>query len=275
MTKLSVITINLNNALGLENTIKSVINQTYNNFEYIVIDGNSTDGSIDIIKKYADKISYWISEPDSGIYNAMNKGIRQAKGEYLNFLNSGDCFFDPNTLSTIFQGKKYSAPILRGVQVCVEPTGDTFRWNNFGNRDLTLYDFFVDGLRHQATFISNSLFKKYGLYDEKYKIVSDWKFFIECMLHGETSRFIDLDIILFDMTGISNDPKWQHTLFTEREAVLKEIIPPSILSDLNELKALKEKSYFPYDYITTFITENKLPRLFFRIINKIYKIFKL
>lgn len=273
--KLSVITINYNNASGLENTIKSVINQTYEDFEYIVIDGNSTDESVDIIKKYADKIDYWVSEPDSGIYNAMNKGIKKAKGEYLNFLNSGDCFFNSETLTNIFHNKEYLAPILRGIQICIRPSGETFRWNNFGDRDLTLYDFYVDGLRHQATFIAQSLFEKYGLYDEKYKIVSDWKLFLQCILNGEPSTFLNFDIILFDMTGISNDPKWQDTMHAEREAVFKEVLPTSIHSNLIELKALKQKAAFPYDYITTFIIENRLPRLFFRVINKIYNLLKL
>ena len=88
--KLSVITINFNNRDGLRKTIESVVNQTYNDFEYIIIDGGSTDGSVDVIKEYADRIDYWVSEPDKGIYNAMNKGIDVAKGEYCIFMNSGD-----------------------------------------------------------------------------------------------------------------------------------------------------------------------------------------
>ena len=92
--KISVITINYNNKSGLEKTIQSVISQTYFELEYIIIDGGSSDGSIDVIKKYENKIDYWISEQDKGIYNAMNKGIAQAHGEYCNFMNSGDCFHD-------------------------------------------------------------------------------------------------------------------------------------------------------------------------------------
>ena len=100
--KYSIITINYNNRDGLENTIKSVINQTCQDFEYIVIDGGSTDGSVDVINKYADKIDYWISEPDKGIYNAMNKGILRAHGEYLNFMNSGDYFYDNEVLEKMY-----------------------------------------------------------------------------------------------------------------------------------------------------------------------------
>ena len=100
--KYSIITINFNNREGLERTIKSVITQTCQDFEYIIIDGGSTDGSIDIIKKYANKIHYWVSEPDNGIYHAMNKGVQFAHGEYLNFMNSGDFFIDIEVLSDLF-----------------------------------------------------------------------------------------------------------------------------------------------------------------------------
>ena len=96
MPKLSIITINLNNAQGLEKTIKSVVSQTYSDYEYIIIDGASTDGSVDVIQEYRNKITYWVSEPDTGIYNAMNKGILKATGEYCQFLNSGDILVDNN-----------------------------------------------------------------------------------------------------------------------------------------------------------------------------------
>ncbi|MCC6690867.1 MAG: glycosyltransferase, partial [Bacteroidia bacterium] len=113
MPKLSVISINLNNRLGLEKTIKSVIDQSFQDFEYIVIDGASTDGSIDVIKANADKFSYWVSEKDKGIYHAQNKGIAHANGEYLLFLNSGDYLYSSNVLQTFFS-KNYSEDILYG-----------------------------------------------------------------------------------------------------------------------------------------------------------------
>src|SRR5574344_2490955 len=99
--KLSIITINYNNAEGLEKTIKSVINQTFTDYEYIIIDGGSTDGSTDIIKKYRENIDYWVSESDKGIYKAMNKGITYTHGEYLNFMNSGDCFHSSTVLNEV------------------------------------------------------------------------------------------------------------------------------------------------------------------------------
>ena len=99
--KFSIITINYNNVEGLRNTIKSVVNQTYTDYEFIIIDGGSTDGSVEVIKEYANIITYWVSEPDKGIYNAMNKGIEVANGEYLNFMNSGDCFYNNDVLQKV------------------------------------------------------------------------------------------------------------------------------------------------------------------------------
>src|SRR5574344_2795323 len=101
MPKFSIITINRNNKNGLEKTTKSIISQLFTDYEFIVIDGGSTDGSADVIRKYATHITYWISEPDKGIYNAMNKGITHAYGDYLNFMNSGDCFHSPAVLDEI------------------------------------------------------------------------------------------------------------------------------------------------------------------------------
>ena len=100
--KLSIITVNFNDAEGLERTIKSVVSQTFCDYEFIIIDGGSTDGSIEVINKYESYIDYWASEPDGGIYPGMNKGLRQAKGEYLNFMNGGDCYHSPDVLQNIF-----------------------------------------------------------------------------------------------------------------------------------------------------------------------------
>ena len=99
---ISVVTVSYNAVLTIEQTILSVINQTYPHIEYIIIDGGSTDGTVDIIKKYANRIAYWVSEPDKGIYDAMNKGIRTAKGEWINFMNAGDLFYSKDTLEKVF-----------------------------------------------------------------------------------------------------------------------------------------------------------------------------
>ena len=106
--KLTVVTINYNNCKGLEKTLRSVTSQLTPEVEYVVIDGGSTDGSVDLIKRYEKNISFWVSEPDKGIYNAMNKGIAHAKGEYINFMNSGDCFHSPDVLSRVLPPVSYT-----------------------------------------------------------------------------------------------------------------------------------------------------------------------
>lgn len=99
--KVSIITVNFNNAVGLERTIESVVRQPKELYEYIIIDGGSTDGSVEIIKKYEQYVTYWTSEKDNGIYDAMNKGIKEASGDFCNFLNSGDCYHDARVLSNL------------------------------------------------------------------------------------------------------------------------------------------------------------------------------
>src|SRR5438105_14705 len=107
--RISIITVVYNNVANIEVTILSILNQTYKNIEYIVIDGGSTDGTLDVIKKYKDKISFWVSEKDNGIYDAMNKGIKVATGEWINFINSGDSYFDNDVLEKIMEAEYFNA----------------------------------------------------------------------------------------------------------------------------------------------------------------------
>ena len=203
--KLSIITINYNNHDGLQKTIDSVITQTYKDFEWIVIDGGSTDGSKELIEKYSDHITYWVSEPDKGIYNAMNKGVKKANGEYLNFMNSGDCFYNNDVLNSVI-------PYLNGTDICVgdivndHPEGQklvTFPRNNDTKTilDQLIFKFFP----HPSSFIRNNLLKKYGNYREDLQIASDWYFFFHSIVIGNASiRTIPFPIVLFDCNGISN-----------------------------------------------------------------------
>ena len=112
--KLSIITVNYNDAEGLERTIKSVMSQSFKDFEFIIIDGGSTDASVDVIKKYENNIDYWVSETDGGIYQGMNKGLRQAQGEYVNFMNGGDSYYSPDVLNEIF-ALNSNADIITGT----------------------------------------------------------------------------------------------------------------------------------------------------------------
>lgn len=183
--KLSVVTINYNNCDGLKKTIESVVNQTYKGFEFIIIDGGSTDGSVDIIKEYSDSISYWVSESDRGIYHAMNKGIDVASGDYCNIMNSGDCFYNNNTLENVIDDLG-DASIIYGKFMFTNGAS-----NNIA--EILSLDCFYRKckIHHQSSFIATSLLKKYK-YDENYKIVSDYKFWIQTIiLDNCTCKFVD------------------------------------------------------------------------------------
>ncbi len=226
--KLSIITVNYNNASGLQKTIESVVSQSYTDFEYIIIDGASTDKSVDVIKKFENKLTYWESEPDSGIYNAMNKGIEISKGDYLYFLNSGDAFIDNDTLQHFIDRSHLGDYDL--------VYGDVFLnyKHDFKDRILKFPDqlnFYFLGcyssLPHQATLIRKSLFNTYGLYDESLKIVSDWKFCVDMLfLKGKSYLHVDLTVCDYDMYGISSVENGnKNIILMEREAVLQNLFP--------------------------------------------------
>lgn len=268
MTKVSVITISYNNAEGLRKTIDSVISQDFDDYEYIVIDGGSSDGSKDVLESYGNKIDYWVSEPDKGIYHAMNKGIIRAKGEYLHFLNSSDVYASGNVLSKLFRAD-YTEPLIRTVQIC---DYGTYRktWSNLGNKEVTLYDLYTSTLLHQATFIHRSLFDKYGLYDENLKIVSDWKFFLKVILGGEKTVFVDLESIVFEMNGISTTQSYGEIHLKERAQVLKELMPPNTIPDYERLKKLEW-----FSGTTEFIAAHPVYLSLFRLLKKIHQVLQI
>lgn len=218
--KLSIITINYNNCSGLRKTIESVVNQTWHDFEYIIIDGGSTDGSVEVIKEFASQIDYWVSEPDKGIYNALNKGLAKANGEYCNFMNSGDCFYSFNVLEQVFS---------------INPIADIICGNTHSDslkippQDIT-FDFLFNGsICHQCAFIRTSIMKKYG-YDEKYKIVADRKFFVQALVFDNCSyQALDIDVVKYDITGLSAVNPVLSRL--EYDQVLEELIPERIRND--------------------------------------------
>jgi len=225
--KLSIITINKNNAEGLRKTIESVINQSSKDFEYIIIDGASTDGSLEIIKEFEAKITYWVSELDKGIYNAMNKGIKAAKGEYCQFLNSGD-YLVANTVTGKMLKDVKKCSILYGNMLKIMPKGRIlFNKKIPVNSFLTFYN---GSLNHSSSYIKRSLFKKYGYYDENLTIVSDWKFFLITIgLNNEKVVYKNIDVSYFDINGISNANN--SIIKNERLQVLKEVLPSNILED--------------------------------------------
>lgn len=236
---ISVITVNYNNASGLEKTINSVICQTYSDFEFLIIDGGSTDGSFEIIKKYNKYLSYWCSESDDGIYNAMNKGVSFAKGDYVIFLNSGDCFHNPNVLQEV--------SLQLGDKDIV--VGYALKENNkiheFHEENVLLL-FLHGSFSHQATFIRRSLFKNYK-YNENLKIVSDWEAWIYWVIFMQKSyKYINTIIADYDFNGISSDSQnWQRIL-EERRIVLSEKFPPLVLKTLQECDDIYLRAHLKY-----------------------------
>lgn len=242
--KLSIITINRNNAAGLEKTMRSVATQTFKDFEYTVVDGASTDDSVEIIKRFAPQFGErlkWISEPDKGIYNAMNKGMRMATGDYFQILNSGDSLAAEDVTERMLEElEKQGFPsMLYGNMIKCFPDGHKLLVDSFGGKPITMLRMFTGTLNHNPTYIHRSLFEKYGCYDESLKIVSDWKWFVQSIiLGGEKPKYADINVTFFDMTGISETNKDLDK--AERKMVLEQLFPATILADY-------ERYAFPID----------------------------
>lgn len=219
--KYSIITINFNNKEGLERTIKSVINQTYKDYEYIIIDGNSTDGSKDVIDQYNKYIDYWVSEPDGGIYDAMNKGTLVAHGDYCNYLNSGDCYHDQTVLEHMANIES-EEDVLTGCHN--EKIG-----RNIGRNGITMLDMFKWSYNHQESFIKRSLCVKYP-YDIKYMIAADRKFFIQIFIEENcTYKFTEKVVVDVEPGGTSN--RFFSECSKEIDTILHEFLHPRIYVD--------------------------------------------
>ena len=301
--KLSIITINYNNAEGLRKTLASVAAQTYPNIEHIIVDGGSTDGSVEIIREYADNqakgerleakgtenskadtpastlytlhltpsahIVRWISEPDKGIYNAMNKGIEIALGkravrddhtssplasrlsplaskEYIQILNSGDILAANDVTERMMTAlASYSEQCERStgeaeLQQSDLPTilyGNMIKVNAQGKvvgkseyTEYSLRQFYSSTLNHDCAYIRKDLFEEYGLYDENLKIVSDWKWYLQVIGLGRVKpEYVDIDVTIFDDGGISEQNL--PLRYAERRQVLEELLPPAVLWD--------------------------------------------
>lgn len=200
--KISVITVCYNAADCIEETILSVLDQKYPDIEYIIIDGGSDDGTVDVIRKYADRIAYWISEPDKGIYDAMNKGIRIATGNFINFMNAGDCFYSSTAISESENILKTNPAVAFGSAFCLDPDGDGI--------EVKPRPFYVQperfkytGICHQSTFVRSDLMKKHG-FDTKYSIAADYN--LLKILHTQGEKFVEIPrcIAIYDTTGISS-----------------------------------------------------------------------
>ncbi len=238
--KLSIITVNLNNRDGLEATIKSVASQTTHDFEFIVIDGGSMDRSLAVIDSHQGVISHWLSEKDTGVYQAMNKGIAMAKGEYLLFLNSGDYLYSNDTLSNVFSvehkedflcGRSAISQYGAVVHITEPPEVHTF---------ATYYHATIS---HQATFIKREMFRDYGLYREDFKYNSDWEFWIRTIiLQGCSTKKIDEIICYYNLDGMSSTNNHSAAYLQEIKVVLEQPILTQFVPDYelwrNERKAM-------------------------------------
>lgn len=198
---INVITINLNNKDGLKKTIESVVNQTYfDKINYIIIDGGSTDGSVDVIKEYQDKLYYWVSEKDNGIFNAMNKGIDAAPNEgYCLFLNSGDFLVNSLKIERIWN--ELNVDILYGNEIMIKSDGRQFTSTYPDILDERFFK--ISALPHQSTFIKTELLKKHK-YSEVYFVMGDWKLLRELIMEEKVSyKHIKKNISIYNLDGIS------------------------------------------------------------------------
>lgn len=232
--KLSVITINYNNIEGLQCTIDSTLAQTWQDFEWIIIDGGSTDGSRDLIEKTANEcsnVTYWCSEPDKGVYNAQNKGISHANGEYMNFMNSGDTFYNERVLENVFS-TEHDADIVYG----------DWMWS-YPDRDLlaecphkaNMATFYYGNINHQAMFIRSAILKEEG-YDENYKVYADWARWMKMACEGKTFEYVPYIICRFEMGGLSGLDSEQRRIEYEWVHDIPKPHIKAVLEDYNNLR---------------------------------------
>ncbi len=247
--KLSIITVCYNEK-KIEATCQSIACQKWRDFEWIVVDGASTDGTVDILKQYEDHISVFISEKDSGIYNAMNKGISHANGEYLIFMNGGDYFLDPYALERVFAHNTWKEDIIYCDALFLKEDGSTLL-REFKECLPNLPEFLAySSFAHQATFIRRCLFEQYGGYNEKHKIVSDWEKWIEfIVIHKVTCKHLDRIVAIHNYSGISSQFTQEH--LGEREEVLKQYYPEKFASDGTKLPSGKQ-GILSNRYVTTY-----------------------
>ena len=253
--KVSVITINYNNKVGLEKTIQSVINQTWLGFEYIIIDGASTDGSKELIERYSDKINYWVSEPDTGVYNAMNKAIKVANGDFVIFMNSGDTFYENSILEKVNPLLTDQYDIYYGDNYKVKPSSK--RKKNYPEK-LSFAFFYSSCINHQSTLIRRKMFYDYFLYNEEYRIVSDWEFFIYTIcVENRPYKYLQMTISNYDFTGISSLDKYRHIAKQEKVAVFDKYFP-MFIEDFDKVSDIKSKRIQQVLYIKNFKTPWKV-----------------
>ncbi len=221
MDLVTIVTVTYNAEDLLEETILSVIGQDYENIEYIIIDGGSTDGTLEIIKKYEEKIDYWISEPDEGIYSAMNKAIEKATGEWINFMNAGDTFVDKKTISIVMHSLEEDTDVIFGDHM------QNGKLCSVEGRKITR----LIPCCHQSLFVKTHVHKKYP-YNTMYRIAADYEVLLKMHLDGKKFQYIKKPIANYLRNGFSdqNQIRWQLenlTLMMNNHIDLGEIIQSS------------------------------------------------
>lgn len=270
---ISVITINKNNCGGLQNTLKSVACQNYPDFELIVIDGDSNDGSKSLLSEYKNTIRIGISEPDKGIYDAMNKGIKHSTGNYLLFLNSGDTLLDPGVLARMAPHLKECDVISANI-VIEDKNGQKHRC--FSYTDIDLEFFLEKSLYHQSTFISSEAFKKYGLYNSEFKLSGDYELFIRLFFKYNASYcYVNEFVACFKEDGISNNNAFNQLKKTEWEQAWGLNVSQRTLALLRQGQDFKNsttywiynKTLSPGIYRSVFSFVYSLRRKMYRMLN--------
>lgn len=222
--KISIITVCFNEKETIEGTFLSVFNQTYQDVELVVIDGASNDGTLQVIEKYREKIAYFVSEPDGGVYNAMNKGIKAASGDFIIFLNANDVFYDNFVLEKVAKALRENpeVKILFGDVDYISPDRKNIQTQTFENikTDLSLI---LNNICHQSIFYHKSLFKQFGLYSEEFKIYADWDFNIKCLVENKgPALYLPTVISKFQLGGICSTKENRKICKNERKALIRK-----------------------------------------------------
>lgn len=228
MKKFSIITINFNNKEGLRKTLDSVVCQTFTDYELIVIDGGSTDGGAALLEEYGKYITFGVSEPDKGVYNAQNKGVQHASGEYCIFMNSGDLFYSNDVLECVAKELK------EGIDIAV---GNTYFYKNesesryaYAPEYITLWRVYI-GINHQSAFIKRQLLLN-NPYDETLKICADWKFWLQELVKNERSyQHLDIIVARYDLNGVSYN---EDTRLAEEHSVMQQLFPQAIVREYED-----------------------------------------
>lgn len=235
--KISIVTVNLNNASGLEATIKSVLLQKYDEIEFVIVDGDSSDESKNIISKYSHNIQQFVCGKDKGIYDAMNKGLTIATGDYVLFLNSGDTFFCDDVLEKLLEGGENSDIIYGNLMVLA---GNSLTERLYPEK-LTFRYFLSDSLPHPASLVKKALFHTVGFFFDDLKIVADWAFFILAIAkYNYSYKHVPIIVANFDFHGISSQVKNLKIIETERTKILKKYFS-LFLDDYVEFEVTRQK----------------------------------